>query len=64
MNKTRRRKYALIWWIDSGETDVVPLLNIPKQHRQLHSERTVVWKDHITKQSSKSKMKVLAIDCE
>ncbi|XP_044578958.1 altered inheritance of mitochondria protein 44-like [Cotesia glomerata] len=57
MNKTRRRKYALIWWIDSGETDVVPLLNIPKQHRQLHSEGTVVWKDHITKQSSKSKMK-------
>lgn len=63
MNKSQR-KYALIWWIDSAETDVIPLIKVPKQHRKLHAVAELSWKDNVTKRVTKSKMKVLSISSE
>ncbi|KAH0561269.1 hypothetical protein KQX54_015676 [Cotesia glomerata] len=62
MSKVRKTKHALIWWIDTKETDILPLIKIPKEHRKLHAVAELTWVDNKTKRTSKSKMKVLAID--
>ncbi|KAH0555416.1 hypothetical protein KQX54_018723 [Cotesia glomerata] len=64
LNKVRKAKHALIWWIDTAQTDVVLLTKLPKECRKVDAERTVVWKNYQTKKTSKSKLKVLAIDCK
>ncbi|XP_067210839.1 putative uncharacterized protein DDB_G0291812 isoform X2 [Linepithema humile] len=59
-----KKQFALIWWLSSGQTDVVSLSIIPKKFRQVNAIATLVWKDFKTKAETKEEAKVIAINSD
>lgn len=56
-----KKQFALIWWVSTGQTDVIPLSAIPKKHRQVDSIVTLTWKDFSKNIETKDKAKIIAI---
>ncbi|KAK0078847.1 hypothetical protein PV326_009098 [Microctonus aethiopoides] len=57
----RIKQFALIWWIECGKKDVIPLTNIPKKNRKVNNIINIKWVDNATKSSRKYDAKILAI---
>ena len=58
---SRRKKYALIWWIEYQQKDVIELSVIPKKSREVDAVATLQWNDVKAKKTTQLKAKVLAI---
>lgn len=55
------KQFALIWWMKSGQKDVVPLCSVPKCKQKINSIVTLTWQDFKTKKEIKAVAKILAI---
>ena len=58
---SRRKKYALVWWIEDKQKDVIELSLIPKKSREVDAVATLQWNDVKAKKTTQLKAKVLAI---
>ena len=52
---SRRKKYALIWWIEDKQKDVIELSLIPKQSRKVDAVATLQWNDVKAKKTTQLK---------
>lgn len=52
---------ALIYWIDSRTTSVVPMKKLPKTIQRVGAKAKLPWEDPITKVVSKYDVKVIAL---
>ena len=55
------KKFALVWWIDDHQKDVIKETMIPKKHLAVGEETTLKWNNFKTKKTILSRAKVLAI---
>ena len=56
-----KKKFALIWWIESKEKDVVPLSLIPKKQQQLNCIVKLTWRNYKSREDIKADAKLLMI---
>lgn len=64
MSSVRRKKYALIWWIDCKKTDIIELSLINKNHRKVDAITSLNWVDTETSKTDKYDVRVLKIGCK
>ena len=61
MAPNRKKRYALIWWVNSEYRDTIELTHFPQKQRKINDIATLVWQNHKTGEKSKSQAKILAI---
>lgn len=57
----RKKKYALIWWVNSKYRDTIELSHFPQKQRKVNDIATRLWKNHKTGEKTTSQAKILAI---
>ena len=61
MARNRKKRFSLIWWVNSEYRDAIELTNFPQKQRKINHIATLVWQNHKTGEKSKSQAKILAI---
>lgn len=61
MAPTRKKKHALIWWMNTSFKDIVELRMFPKDKREVNAIAILNWVDHKTGAKTKSEAKILAV---
>lgn len=57
----RRKKFALIWWVDTAEKDVIPLLTFPTKQREVGCIAKLPWTDFKTGKTTHALAKIVFV---
>lgn len=58
----KHKKFALIWWLETKEKDVINASIIAKKSRHVNEIVKLTWKDYKSQKTTKAEAKILAIN--